>query len=148
MSLLGIKKFNEEVPSEGITLTAQAVGRVKSLLEEEGKGNLGLRLYVEGGGCHGFQYGMNFDEKPGDGDEVIETDGIVIFIDPMSLNYLKGSVVDYTDNMIGGGFDIKNPNAASSCGCGHSFRVEDAEEVEESKETVEEISASAGGSCH
>ena len=146
MSLLGIKKLDEvkEVKHEGVILTAQASSKVKSLLQEEGKSDQGLRLYVEGGGCHGFQYGMNFDEKPGEEDKVIEVDGVKIFIDPTSLEYLKGTTVDYINSMIGGGFSIQNPNAASSCGCGHSFRVEDAEEADES---IEDMSASSSDSC-
>ena len=128
-----------------VTLTPKASSRLKSLLQEEGKADLGLRIYVEGGGCHGFQYGMHFDEKPGEGDEVVEVDGVKVFIDPASIKYLQGSIVDYVDSMIGGGFSVQNPNALSSCGCGHSFRVTDAQSTDEA---AGDVSVASSGSCH
>jgi len=107
-----------------IQLTAVAASKVKGILEQE-KGNIpqgGLRIYVQGGGCSGFQYGMVLDEAAED-DQIFETDGIKVIIDPNSLRYLEGAEVDYKEDLMGGGFAIKNPNASSTCGCGHSFQT-------------------------
>src|SRR6185503_10000745 len=106
-----------------INLTTAAAEKVKTVLAQE-KDNLpqgGLRIYVQGGGCSGFQYGMVLDEVA-DGDQVYETDGIKVIVDPMSMRYLEGAEVDYKEDLMGGGFAIKNPNATSTCGCGHSFQ--------------------------
>src|SRR5262249_31930878 len=107
-----------------INLTTAATEKVKAALEQE-KANLpqgGLRIYVQGGGCSGFQYGMVLDEVT-DGDEVFETGGVKVIVDPMSMRYLEGAEVDYKEDLMGGGFAIKNPNATSTCGCGHSFQA-------------------------
>jgi iron-sulfur cluster assembly accessory protein len=107
-----------------ITLSSTAAQKVKGILEQE-KENLpqgGLRIYVQGGGCSGFQYGMVLDEAA-DGDQIFEREGIKVIVDPMSLRYLEGAEVDYKEDLMGGGFAIKNPNATSSCGCGHSFNA-------------------------
>ena len=104
-----------------ITLTTKAADKVKGILEQE-KENLpegGLRIYVQGGGCSGFQYGMVLDEVS-EGDQVIEAEGVKVIVDPMSLRHLEGAEVDYKDDQGGGGFAIKNPNAAGGCGCGDS----------------------------
>jgi len=110
-----------------ITLTSTAAAKVKGILEQE-KASLpegGLRIYVQGGGCSGFQYGMVLDEVA-EGDQVIEAEGgVKVIIDPMSLRYLEGAEVDYKEDLMGGGFAIKNPNAKSTCGCGHSFQTEE-----------------------
>ena len=114
--------------NEMITLTATAAAKVKGILEQE-KESLkegALRIYVQGGGCSGFQYGMVLDEVAED-DQVIETDGIKVVVDPMSLRHLDGAEVDYKEDLMGGGFAIKNPNAKSTCGCGHSFQTEGGE---------------------
>jgi iron-sulfur cluster assembly accessory protein len=109
-----------------ISITSAAASKVKGILEQE-KASIpqgGLRIYVQGGGCSGFQYGMVLDDAA-DGDQVFETDGIKVIVDPMSLRYLEGAEVDYKeDSLMGGGFAIKNPNASSTCGCGHSFQTE------------------------
>jgi iron-sulfur cluster assembly accessory protein len=107
-----------------ISLTTKAAEKVKGILDQE-KASLpqgGLRIYVQGGGCSGFQYGMVLDEVA-DGDEILEVQGIKVIVDPMSLRYLDGAEVDYKDDLLGGGFAIKNPNATSTCGCGHSFQA-------------------------
>ena len=107
-----------------INITTAATEKVKAVLEQE-KANLpqgGLRIYVQGGGCSGFQYGMVLDEVT-DGDEVFEKDGIKVIVDPMSMRYLEGAEVDYKEDLMGGGFAIKNSNATSTCGCGHSFQA-------------------------
>jgi len=107
-----------------ITLTSAAADKVKGILEQEKESipNGGLRIYVQGGGCSGFQYGMVLDEAA-DGDEILEISGIRVIVDPMSLRYLDGAEVDYKNDLLGGGFAIKNPNAVSTCGCGHSFQA-------------------------
>jgi iron-sulfur cluster assembly accessory protein len=107
-----------------IQLTNAASSKVKGILEQE-KTNIpdgGLRIYVQGGGCSGFQYGMVLDEAA-DGDQIFDIDGVKVIVDPMSLRYLEGAEVDYKEDLMGGGFAIKNPNATSTCGCGHSFQA-------------------------
>ena len=103
-----------------ITLTENAATHVKRLLQEQDAQGKALRVYVEAGGCSGMEYGMAFDEKKAD-DAVIAQDGVEVLVDPMSANFLKGSVIDYVDSLQGSGFQIKNPNVHSSCGCGKSF---------------------------
>ncbi len=92
-------------------------------MSEEGNPDLMLRIYVQGGGCSGFQYGFTFDENINEGDEVVETDGVKLLIDPMSIQYLMGAEVDYTEGLQGAQFVIRNPNATTTCGCGSSFSV-------------------------
>ena len=103
-----------------ITLTENATRHIKTLVADQGAPGKPLRVYVEAGGCSGMEYGMAFDEKKPD-DEVVRQDGVEVVIDPMSANFLKDSVIDYIDSLQGSGFQIKNPNAHSSCGCGRSF---------------------------
>lgn len=103
-----------------ITLTENAAKHIKTLLNEDSNTGKSLRVFVEAGGCSGMQYGMSFDSKHDD-DEVVQHDGVSVLIDPMSSNLLNGSVIDYTDSLQGSGFQIKNPNVQSSCGCGKSF---------------------------
>ena len=103
-----------------ITLTENATKHISTLQKEQDAAGKPLRVYVEAGGCSGMQYGMAFDEKKAD-DEVVAQDGVEVVIDPMSANFMKGSVIDYTDNLQGSGFKIQNPNVESSCGCGRSF---------------------------
>ena len=104
-----------------ITLTPNAIGRIREILDEtpESKGKV-LRLKVEGGGCAGFQYGLSFDEKQ-EGDAVTSQDGLEVVVDPMSATYLQGVHIDYVESLEGAGFKIENPNATSGCGCGKSF---------------------------
>jgi iron-sulfur cluster insertion protein len=106
-----------------ITVTEAAASKIKDLLAEEGKSDSGLRVFVQGGGCSGFQYGLMIEENGGVGDQTIESNSIRLFVDPVSLSYLKGAEVDFVDTITGGGFTIKNPNATSTCGCGSSFNV-------------------------
>jgi len=103
-----------------ITLTARAANRVRAMLAEAGTPARPLRVLVESGGCSGFQYGMSFDD-PKPGDTSCESEGVSILLDPSSLAYLQGSEVDFDDGLHGKGFEIKNPNAQSTCGCGKSF---------------------------
>lgn len=106
-----------------ITVTEAAAGKIKELLAEENKAESGLRVFVQGGGCSGFQYGLMIEESGGVGDQLFESNGIRLFVDPVSISYLKGAEVDFVDTITGGGFTIKNPNASSTCGCGQSFNA-------------------------
>jgi iron-sulfur cluster assembly protein len=105
-----------------ITVTDSAFQQLQSLVAEKGEPGKGLRILVEHGGCAGMQYGMGLDE-PKEGDEVVERDGVRVMIDPESLGYLRGSTLDYCDDLTGTGFRIQNPNAVRSCGCGTSFET-------------------------
>ena len=111
------------LPPSIINVTEAAAGKIRELLVEEGKADSGLRVFVQGGGCSGFQYGLMIEESGGVGDQLFESNGVRLFIDPVSLSYLKGAEVDFVDTITGGGFTIKNPNATSTCGCGQSFNV-------------------------
>ena len=104
-----------------VTLTTDAMSQLKTLLEAENNPNLGLRVFVSGGGCSGMQYGMAFDDNVRAEDQVIETNGVKIFVDEFSVQYLMGSEIDYVNSLMGAGFTVHNPNAVSSCSCGHSF---------------------------
>lgn len=106
-----------------IHVTESAASKIKELLSEEGKTDSGLRVFVQGGGCSGFQYGLMIEESGGVGDLTYESNGIRLFVDPVSVSYLKGAEVDFVDTITGGGFTIKNPNATSTCGCGQSFNA-------------------------
>jgi iron-sulfur cluster insertion protein len=111
--------------SQMINVTPTAAAKISELLTEENKNDAGLRVFVQGGGCSGFQYGLMIDEGEGDAstDAVIESNGVKLLVDPISARYLTGAEVDFVDNVTGGGFTIKNPNAKSTCGCGSSFSV-------------------------
>ncbi|KKA45379.1 MULTISPECIES: iron-sulfur cluster insertion protein ErpA [Salinivibrio] len=100
-----------------------AATKVKTLIQEEENPNLKLRVYITGGGCSGFQYGFTFDENVNEGDMEIEKSGVMLVVDPMSLQYLMGGKVDYTEGLEGSRFFIDNPNATTTCGCGASFSV-------------------------
>lgn len=106
-----------------IQFSDAAATKVKNLLAEEENPELKLRVYVTGGGCSGFQYGFTFDEKVNDGDTAIEKEGVTLLVDPMSLQYLVGGTVDYTEGLEGSRFFVNNPNATTTCGCGASFSV-------------------------
>jgi len=108
-----------------INVTTLAAEKISELLTDEGKPTAGLRVFVQGGGCSGFQYGLMIEEaEPSmDVDKIVESNGVKLFVDPISVRYLKGAEVDFVDNLSGGGFTIKNPNAKSTCGCGSSFSV-------------------------
>lgn len=106
-----------------INVTQVAASKISELLAEEQTVQSGLRVFVQGGGCSGFQYGMMIEENPGDSDLVFESNGVKLYVDPISLSYLKAAEVDFVESVTGGGFTIKNPNAKSTCGCGSSFSV-------------------------
>jgi iron-sulfur cluster insertion protein len=111
---------NPELP---IQFTDAAANKVLSLISEEENPELKLRVYVTGGGCSGFSYGFTFDEKVNEGDMTIDKKGVTLLVDPMSLQYLVGGEVDYTEGLEGSRFLVNNPNATSTCGCGSSFSI-------------------------
>ena len=106
-----------------LVFTDAAATKVKTLIDEEGDESLKLRVFISGGGCSGFQYGFTFDENEGDGDTVVENQGVQLLIDPMSIQYLMGAEIDYSEGLEGAQFVIRNPNAQTTCGCGSSFSV-------------------------
>jgi iron-sulfur cluster insertion protein len=108
---------------ESIRFTDNAAAKVSELLAEEGNDELKLRVYITGGGCSGFQYGFTFDETANDDDTQVVKNGVTVLIDAMSVQYLGGAEIDYTEGLSGSQFVIRNPNAATTCGCGSSFSV-------------------------
>ena len=110
--------------SQIVTMTPLAMDKVKGILAQEQGEALGLRVFVRGGGCSGLSYGMALDERAED-DLVADHDGVLVLVDPMSAMYLSGAEIDYQDSLMGGGFSVNNPNAVSTCGCGHSFQTAD-----------------------
>lgn len=105
-----------------IKVTPNAVAEVQKFMSEQGAANTaGLRVAVLPGGCSGFQYGLNIEDEPQDDDEILTTDGVRLFVDPFSGQYLDGVEIDYVTTMMGAGFTFKNPNATGGCGCGSSF---------------------------
>ena len=111
-----------EMPAP-IVFTDAAADKVAQLIEEEGNADLKLRVFVQGGGCSGFQYGFTFDEIANDDDTTMTKNGVQLLIDSMSYQYLLGAEIDYKDDLEGAQFVIKNPNATTTCGCGSSFSV-------------------------
>ncbi len=106
-----------------VSMTDNAVGRLEHLIASKGKPNLMLRVYVQGGGCSGFQYGFQFEEEIADDDLEFERKGVTLLIDAMSLQYLSGARIDFVDDLMGTRFVVNNPNAATTCGCGSSFAI-------------------------
>jgi iron-sulfur cluster insertion protein len=116
--------MSAEVATEApLVFTAAAAAKVADLIKDEGNPELMLRVYIQGGGCSGFQYGFTFDEETQDGDTEVVTDGVKLLVDPMSMQYLMGAEIDYTEGLQGAQFVIRNPNATTTCGCGSSFSV-------------------------
>jgi iron-sulfur cluster assembly protein len=123
-----------------LTVTPGAAEKIKELMAEEpDAGSMVLRVAIQGGGCSGFQYGLGFDSAAAEGDHEIELEGVRVVVDPFSVPYLQGATIDFLNGLQESGFKIDNPNAASSCGCGHSFQVEEGAEGESAPE------AHAGG---
>jgi iron-sulfur cluster assembly accessory protein len=120
-----IERIQESaIETPTITMTSAAADKVRELLQQENEPGLGLRVFVAGGGCSGLQYGMTLDEEQ-EGDTSIQMEGFKVLVDEMSYGYIVGSEVDYVDSLMGAGFTVNNPNAVSSCGCGHSFKTAD-----------------------
>ena len=128
----------EEPRTTLVTLTASAASKIKQLMAEEPAGEAEvLRVAIQGGGCSGFQYGLGFDRGTEAGDVELEQHGVRVVVDPFSAPYLQGAIVDFIDGIQESGFKIDNPNAVSSCGCGHSFQVDD--------EAADDAPAASGG---
>ena len=114
-------RMADEAPP--LNFTDAAAHKVSQLIEQEGNAGLKLRVYVQGGGCSGFQYGFTFDEVINEDDTVLNKNGVQLLIDPMSFQYLAGAEIDYKEDIEGSQFVIRNPNATTTCGCGSSFSV-------------------------
>ena len=106
-----------------MAFTAAAAAKVRELIAEEGNAAIKLRVFIQGGGCSGFQYGFEFDECHNEDDIAVVTEGATLLVDPLSLQYLFGAMVDYSESLSGAQFVIRNPNAKTTCGCGSSFTV-------------------------
>lgn len=111
----------EAISDADLIFTESAASKVAELISEEGNPGLMLRVYIQGGGCSGFQYGFTFEEEIQDGDIEVVTSGVKLLVDPMSMQYLMGAEIDYTEGLQGAQFVIRNPNATTTCGCGSSF---------------------------
>jgi iron-sulfur cluster assembly protein len=127
-----------DIEEAGIILLPAAASKIRALLTERNLPDHALRVFVAGGGCSGMQYGMALEREAGEFDHVVEQDGVKVLVDATSMMYLAGATIDYVDNLMGGGFRIENPQAVSTCGCGHSFRTTGAGGAGES---------SGGGGC-
>ncbi|HLV28134.1 MAG TPA: iron-sulfur cluster insertion protein ErpA [Burkholderiaceae bacterium] len=121
MSQIITESVDLQAPPSPIMFSDAAAAKVKELLAEENNPDLRLRVFVQGGGCSGFQYGFTFDETVNDDDTTIQKGGVELLIDPMSFQYLVGAEIDYKDDLEGAQFVIRNPNANTTCGCGSSF---------------------------
>ena len=106
-----------------LIISDSAIKRLESLIASKDNPDLKFRVYIQGGGCSGFQYSLNIEDAPEGDDEVLEVEGVKLFVDPFSAQYLEGVEVDYVSSMMGSGFAFRNPNAAGGCGCGSSFTV-------------------------
>ena len=131
MALLDI-----EIQTDDLTLTEAAAQAVQDLLAKRELEGYGLRVYIAGGGCSGYQYGMALENNFRENDKVISAHGVQVVVDEVSLGYLRGATIDFVDELMGSGFKIENPNAVASCGCGSSFKTRDDGGPE-----------SSGGSC-
>jgi iron-sulfur cluster assembly accessory protein len=114
----------ELTETDQITVTDGAIARIRGMIQEKQLTGYALRVFVSGGGCSGMQYGMGMEPEPREDDLRYRFDDVEVVVDPMSISYLAGSVIDYVDDLMAGGFKIENPNAVAACGCGHSFRTE------------------------
>jgi iron-sulfur cluster insertion protein len=119
----GKQAMNEITPVKQVSLTESAAKRVAQLVAAEGNPNLMLRLAVSGGGCSGFQYGFSFDDTRREDDALFQRDGVKLLVDTTSLDLLGGAEIDFVEDLVGASFQVRNPNATSSCGCGTSFSV-------------------------
>ena len=117
--------LTDQVNTDQLIVTSSAAEAVQELLTKRDLDGYALRVFVSGGGCSGFQYGMALENNIRDEDNVYEMNDIKVVVDEISINYLRGATIDYVDELMGSGFKIENPNALASCGCGSSFRTED-----------------------
>ena len=123
MDILSNTTSGAQAPPGGLVFTDAAARKTLELILEESNPELKLRVYISGGGCSGFQYGFMFDESMAEDDIKITNDGVTLLVDPLSFQYLMGAEVDYSENLQGAQFVIRNPNASTTCGCGSSFSV-------------------------
>ena len=117
----------DQTQVETITLTPAAADAVRDLLEKRDLEGYGLRVYIQGGGCSGYQYGMALDDNFRDEDLVTDCHGVKVVVDEVSITYMRGATIDFVEDVMGSGFKVENPNAVASCGCGSSFRTQDGE---------------------
>ena len=117
-----------------VSLTDAAASKLRELTKEEANPDIGLRVYVYSGGCSGYRYGMMLEDAPTPEDNLLDVNGIKVYVDGQSISLLQGSQIDYVDTLMGAGFTVNNPNAVSACGCGSSFKTAD--------------SAGSPGACH
>ena len=137
---MALQEVQEQSVISDVSLTERAASELQGMLVDNDKSNAALRVWVAGGGCSGLSYGMALDEnEPEEGDRVMSDKGIKIYVDELSLRYMVGAVVDYVEDVLGGGFKIDNPKAVKSCGCGSSFSTDD--------EAMEGLDTRAGGGC-
>ena len=118
-----MSETSEAIQEAGLTLTEAAAAQIRRLMEREEEPGAMVRLAVSGGGCSGFQYGFTFDRSLNEDDRTFERDGATLVVDTVSLEYLAGSEVDYVEDLVGAAFQVRNPQASSSCGCGTSFAI-------------------------
>ncbi len=144
MDLLTLDDITVETYEDVVTLTPSGAQAVQGLLQKRNlaSSEYGLRVFIQGGGCSGFQYGMALEGKPRETDFSFEYDGVRVVVDEVSMEYLRGARIDYVDDIMGSGFKIENPNAVAACGCGSSFRTKD------SGEDAHAHSAGGGCGCH
>jgi iron-sulfur cluster assembly accessory protein len=131
-------RLQPAMPQPVVLVSESASQRLVSMMREKELDGYSLRVFVSGGGCSGLQYGMTFDDEMREGDTQFSAGGLQVVVDPISAGYLTGASIDFVDSLMGGGFKIDNPNAVSSCGCGHSFRTASHGDADE---------APAGGGC-
>ena len=117
--------LNEQIQTELVNVTPAAASAVQDLIDKRSLAGYGLRVFISGGGCSGFQYGLALEDNIRESDTVYDINGIQLVIDDVSINYLRGAQIDYVDELMGSGFKISNPNAVSTCGCGQSFKTAD-----------------------
>ena len=118
---------DQPVTTEMVALSPLAAEKLQGIMKDKNLNEHGLRVFISGGGCSGFQYGMAFENTMEDGDFVFESSGVRLYVDPASAMYLEGASIDYVDALMGGGFRVENPNAVSTCSCGQSFNASDQE---------------------
>jgi iron-sulfur cluster assembly protein len=136
-----------ERPQTLVSLTPTAADKIRELMAEDPEGETSvLRVAIQGGGCSGFQYGLGFDSGPVEDDETLELHGVTIVIDPYSAPYLKGATIDFLNGLEESGFKIDNPNASASCGCGHSFTVDEGA-AESGAATSDAHAGGCGSGC-
>jgi iron-sulfur cluster assembly protein len=137
-----------ERPQTLVSLTPTAAEKIRELMAEDPEGETSvLRVAIQGGGCSGFQYGLGFDAGPVEDDETMELHGVTVVIDPYSAPYLKGATIDFLNGLEESGFKIDNPNASASCGCGHSFTVEEGAAAASTEAAPDAHGGGCGSGC-